>query len=101
MSTGNRFDNVWAALEDDPVRVENLKLRSILMMKIAERIELRQIKQKQAAEILQISQPRVSSLLSGKINAFRLDSLVDMTHRLGMQVTLDVAAWSFARDNTY
>lgn len=92
MNSNNRFDNVWTALEDDPVRVENLKLRSILMIKIAEQIELRQMKQKQAAEMLQISQPRVSALLSGKINNFRLDSLVDMAHRLGLQVNLDVAA---------
>ncbi len=92
MNSNNRFDNVWSALEDDPVRVENLKLRSILMIKIAERIELRQLKQKQAAEALHISQPRVSALLGGKINDFRLDSLVDMAHRLGLHVTLDVAA---------
>lgn len=92
MNSNNRFENVWNALEDDPVRVENLKLRSILMIKIAERIELRQLKQKQAAEALQISQPRVSALLGGKINDFRLDSLVDMAHRLGLHVTLDVAA---------
>ena len=92
MNSNNRFENVWNALEDDPVRVENLKLRSILMIKIADQIELRQLKQKQAAEVLQISQPRVSALLGGKINDFRLDSLVDMAHRLGLQVNLDVAA---------
>lgn len=92
MNSNNRFDNVWDALEDDPVRVENLKLRSILMIKIAEQIELRQLRQKQAAEALQISQPRVSALLGGKINDFRLDSLVDMAHRLGLHVNLDVAA---------
>lgn len=86
------FENVWGALEDDPVRVENLKLRSILMIKIAEQIELRQLKQKQAAELLQITQPRVSALLGGKINEFRLDSLVDMVHRLQLHVTIDVAA---------
>lgn len=92
MNSNNRFENVWDALEDDPVRVENLKLRSILMIKIAEHIEQRQLRQKQAAEALQISQPRVSALLGGKINDFRLDSLVDMAHRLGLHVTLDAAA---------
>ena len=57
MTSKNRFENVWNALEDDPVRVENLKLRSILMTKVTEQIELRQLKQKQAAELLQITQP--------------------------------------------
>ena len=44
------------------------------------------------AEVLHITQPRVSALLKGKINDFRLDSLVDMAHRLGMQVSINVAA---------
>ena len=92
MSNNDRFASVWDALEDDPVRVENLKLRSALMIEIAERIKHRGLTQTQAAEILQITQPRVSALLKGKINDFRLDSLVDMAHRLGMHVSINVAA---------
>jgi len=92
MSNNNRFDNVWDALEDDPVRAENLKMRSALMIRIAEQIKLLNLTQKQAAELLKITQPRVSSLLNGKINDFRLDSLVDMAHRSGLHITLDVAA---------
>ena len=34
----------------------------------------------------------VKALVEGKINDFRLDSLVDMAHRLGLNVTLSVAA---------
>ena len=83
MSDDHRFDSVWDALEDDPVRRENLKLRSALMIEIAEEIKNRGLTQTQAAEILQVSQPRVSALLNGKIDKFRLDGLVDMAHRLG------------------
>jgi phosphoribosyl 1,2-cyclic phosphodiesterase len=46
----------------------------------------------EAAELLQISQPRVSALLHGKIDKFRLDSLVDMAHRLGLDVSLRLAS---------
>jgi len=92
MSKNDQFSNVWDALEDDPVRQENLKLRSALMMEIAERIKDQGLTQAQAAEVLHISQPRVSALLKGKINDFRLDSLVDMAHRLGMHVSINVAA---------
>ena len=88
MSDEDRFASVWDALEDDPVRVENLKLRSALMIEVAERIKRQGLTQTQAAEVLQISQPRVSALLKGKINDFRLDSLVDMAHRLGLQVVV-------------
>jgi predicted XRE-type DNA-binding protein len=92
MSKNDRFTSVWDALEDDPVRQENLKLRSALMMQIAERIKDQGLTQTQAAEMLHITQPRVSALVKGKINDFRLDSLVDMAHRLGMHVSINVAA---------
>ena len=92
MSKDKRFTSVWDAIEDDPVRVENLKLRSALMIEIAERIKEQGLTQIRAAKILQITQPRVSALLKGKINEFRLDSLIDMAHRLGMQVSINVAA---------
>lgn len=92
MGKKDRFTSVWDAIEDDPVRQENLKLRSALMIDIAERIKEEGLTQKQAAEVLHITQPRVSALLNGKINSFRLDSLVDMAHRLGMHVSINVAA---------
>ncbi len=92
MGKKDRFNSVWDAIEDDPVRQENLKLRSALMIEIAERVKEEGLTQKQAAEVLHITQPRVSALLNGKINAFRLDSLVDMAHRLGMHVSISVAA---------
>ena len=92
MSKKDRFNSVWDALEDDPVRQENLKLRSALMMEIAKRLKNQGLTQTQAAEVLHITQPRVSALLKGKISEFRLDSLVDMAHRLGMHVSISVAA---------
>ncbi len=92
MTKNDQFASVWDALEDDPVRQENLKLRSALMMEIAERIKEQGLTQNQAAKVLHITQPRVSALLKGKINDFRLDSLVDMAHRLGMHVSINVAA---------
>ena len=92
MSKKDQFTSVWDALEDDPVRMENLKLRSALMIQIAERIKDQGMTQSRAAEVLHITQPRISALLRGKINDFRLDSLVDMAYRLGMHVSINVAA---------
>ena len=92
MNEGERYRSVWDALEDDPVKIENLKLRSELMMAIGEKIRSEGINQTEAAKRLRITQPRVSALLKGKINDFRLDSLVNMAHRLGLQVSLKVAA---------
>ena len=92
MTNSLQFESVWDALEEDPVRVQNLKLRSVLLMEITEKLRSLDLTQAKAAEILSINQPRVSALLQGKIDKFRLDSLVDMAHRLGLNVSIQVAA---------
>lgn len=92
MNDHKRFDSVWDALENDPIRVQNLKLRSAAMIEITEKIISMGLSQVEAAKLLTISQPRVSALLQGKIDKFRLDSLVDMAHRLGLNVSIRIAA---------
>ena len=92
MSKKDHFNGVWEAFEDDPVQQENLKLGSALMMEIAEMMKDRCLTQAQPAEVLHITPPRVSALLHGKISDFRLDSLVHLAHRLGMHVSMNVAA---------
>jgi predicted XRE-type DNA-binding protein len=92
MSKAQQFDNVWDALEQDPVRAENLRLRSALLIEISQKIKSMGITQQEAARRLQVSQPRVSALLQGRIERFRLDSLVDMAHRLGLSVQISIAA---------
>ena len=92
MADSQHFDNVWDALEDDPIKAENLKLRSKLMMAIAERIAAEGLNQTEAAKRLNITQPRVSALVKGKIEEFRLDSLVNLAQQLGLHVSIEVAA---------
>lgn len=92
MTKQTHFESVWDALEDDPIRRENLKLRSELLIAISEAIKARALKQQDAAELLHITQPRVCALLKGKIDEFRLDTLVDIAHRLGLHVSINVAA---------
>ncbi len=86
------FDSVWDALEDDPVKRENLKLRSKLMVEINQKLDQNDEKQADIAERLKTTQPRISALRKGKINEFRLDMLVDFATRLGLRVSIDVAA---------
>jgi predicted XRE-type DNA-binding protein len=88
----DRYQSVWDALEDDPIRVQNLKLRSALMIEIAEKLESMDLTQAKIADVLRITQPRVSALLQGKIEDFRLDGLVDMANRLGLKVSIRIAA---------
>jgi len=92
MNKIQKFDSVWEALEDDPIRLRNLKLRSELMIQISEKLQSLKLTQKKASQILCISQPRVCALLQGKIEHFRLDSLVDMAHRLALNVSIRLAS---------
>jgi predicted XRE-type DNA-binding protein len=92
MKKDQEFESVWDALEDDPIRVRNLKLRSALLIKIRGKLNELEYTQTKAAQILCISQPRVCALCQGKIDKFRLDSLVDIAHRLGLDISIRVAA---------
>jgi predicted XRE-type DNA-binding protein len=85
-----RFSSVWDAIEDNPVDAENMKLRSILMAALKEHITRNDMSQAQAAKLLDITQPRVSNLMRGKINLFGLDALVNMATAAGMHVEMRV-----------
>ncbi|MEK6750528.1 MAG: XRE family transcriptional regulator [Pseudomonadota bacterium] len=85
-----KFSSVWDALEDDPVKAENLKLRSALMRDIAKHIEAQGWSQVEAAKRLATTQPRVCALLNGKLADFRLDTLINMALRLGFRVNLQL-----------
>ena len=87
-----KFDSVWDALEDDPIKRENLKLRSQLMIEINTKLKALSINQSQAAALLHTTQPRISSLNKEDINSFRLDMLIDFANRLGMAVSIHIAA---------
>ena len=86
------YNSVWDALEDDPVKQENLKLRSQLMIEINSKLDEERQTQVEIAALLHTTQPRISALKKGKINEFRLDMLVDFAVRLGLSISIKVAA---------
>ncbi|MBW3570716.1 MAG: XRE family transcriptional regulator [Gemmatimonadetes bacterium] len=60
-------------------------------------IRERGLKQKAAAELFGVSQPRTSDLVRGKIEALTLDSLVTMLAHAGVAVDLSVRTAGQAR----
>jgi len=85
-----RYKNVWDAIEDDPEMAQNLKLRSSLMLALKRYIQREGLTQTEAARLFGVTQPRISNLIHGKINAFGLDLLVKMAVAAGLRVTLRV-----------
>jgi predicted XRE-type DNA-binding protein len=84
------YESVWDAIEPDSVKAENLKLRSSLMLALTRHIKSEGLTQAQAAKVFGVTQPRISNLIHGKIDAFSLDLLVKMTAAAGLRVTMRV-----------
>jgi predicted XRE-type DNA-binding protein len=88
--SNRRFGSVWDAIEDSPEEAENMKLRAVLMAALEQHITRTGLTQVQAAEVMGVTQPRVSNLMQGKINLFALDALVNMASAVGLQVEMRV-----------
>ncbi|MNW01139.1 hypothetical protein D3C71_1967340 [compost metagenome] len=81
---------MWDAIEDTPAEAENMKLRSELMAALKNHIARSEMSQQQAAQLLGVTQPRVSDLMRGKINLFALDALVNMATAAGLHVQMTI-----------
>jgi predicted XRE-type DNA-binding protein len=84
------FTSVWDAISDTPQETASMKARSKLMMALSDIISQRQLRQKDAAELFGVTQPRISDLLRGKIHLFSLDMLMDMASTAGMSPEVSV-----------
>lgn len=85
-STGNVFSDLGFG-EDE---AENLKIRADLMIELTKLIEAQELTQTAAAELLGVTQPRVSDLVRGKIDRFSVDSLIEMLGHAGACVSFVV-----------
>lgn len=85
-STGNVFRDLGFRREE----AEHLLVRADLMIQVQKLIASRRLKQRAAAKLLGVTQPRVSDLLRGRIDLFSTDALIDLLARLGAQVRLTV-----------
>ena len=69
---------------------EHLLVRADLMIQAQKLIASRRLKQREAARLLRVTQPRISDLLRGRIDLFSTDTLIDMLARLGARVRISV-----------
>ena len=72
-------------------RVTNAALRQQLMAAISARIEHLGLTQAQAAELLDITAPRISLLLHGRHELFSIDALISIAKNAGLTVRLRLA----------
>lgn len=84
--------NVFIDLGYKPEEAAILQMRADLMAKLRKYIETNELTQANAADMLGISQSRISDLVRGKWERFSLEMLVTLATRAGMHVRLKTAA---------
>ena len=87
-----RFSSVWDAIEDSASEAASMKLRAQLAIDIVERLRKSKLTQAKAAELIGVSQPRISDLMRGRLDLFSLDVLVDMADKVGLRTRMVVSA---------
>jgi predicted XRE-type DNA-binding protein len=84
--------NVFIDLGFPPEEATVLQMRADLMVDLRNFIKNNKLTQARAAEILGVSQSRVSDLTRGKWERFSLEMLITLATRAGMRVSLRTAA---------
>lgn len=70
---------------------EDLLIKSQIVVKIKEEIESRKLTQQQAAEIIDIPQPRLSKILRGQFLNVSESKLLHCLNKLGFDIQIKVA----------
>ena len=77
------------------------ELRESLMRRLVSELRSRKWSQKQAAEYLGVSQPRISNIYRAQTSKFTVDTLVEMLFRLDVSVQLQVGASEYKRSRSF
>ncbi len=88
MTLSRPYDNIFEALEDDPAVAESLRIRSEMMIRLRDRIAQEGISPEEAAWDMGVTGDSIKDLMSGKIDRFTIDSLVNMLFRAGIHTEL-------------
>ncbi len=86
------YGNVFTDLGYPPEEAAILQMRADLMVHLRTFIKSKRLTQTRAAEMLGVSQSRISDLTKGKWEKFSLEMLIALATRAGMHVTLETAA---------
>lgn len=82
--------NIFLDLGFPPEEAANLLLRSTLTAELRRFIKSNEMKQREAAGAFGVTQPEISYLVSGRIERFSIDKLVNMLARVGKNVQVEV-----------
>lgn len=84
-STGNVFEDI--GFEDAKERL----MKANIAAKICQIIDAKSLKQKEAAELLKIDQPKISALYNGRLSGFTLDRLFRFLYLLNQDIEVKIS----------
>lgn len=80
------FDNIFDLIADDPNDAADMKFRADLMLVMRDMFEQKSWEQSDVMSFLNISQPRASELMRGRVDKFSSDKLIGFLYMLGFRL---------------
>ncbi len=80
-----KYSNIFEAIADDAQEAADLEFRADLMLMMREYFRARKSTQAEIGRMLGMRQPRVSELMTGKIDKFSSDKLIGLLAKLGIR----------------
>ena len=95
ISTGNIFADLGFSDSEERMAKVNLALQINVLIK------RKKLTQKQAAELLDIDQPKISALSTGKLSGFSLERLFRFLTILGQDIVINVTPKARSKKNAH
>lgn len=84
------FQVTRKAIESRPVGIQNMKLRSALMLALKDHLASTARNESQAATLFGVPQARIAELMRGRIHQFDLESLIGMAAMAGLRIEMQI-----------
>lgn len=81
-----QFTNIFEAITDDPAEAADFEFRADMMLVLRNYFEAKKWSTADIMSALDIPQPRVSELKSGKVSKFSSDKLIRFLAKIGYQI---------------
>lgn len=81
--------SLFASIASNQGELNLLILKSKLWSVVTKIITDRELTQRQAAELLEVSQPRISNMMKGQLDKFSMDFFIEALVHLGYKLDLD------------
>lgn len=80
-----KYSNIFDAIADDATEAADLEFRADLMLLLRDYFRAKKASQAEIGKMLGVPQPRVSELMTGKIDKFSSDKLIGFLATLGIR----------------